>query len=214
MLKKLLSSFFSYVSYPFSYDHELKKAVGSEMRTLLDIGCGSNSPAKIFSGKMHMVGIDDYTPSITKSKKLSIHDEYFIMPFSDLKTFGNSSFDCVAALDVIEHLKKEEGLTLLDDIERIAKKRAILSTPNGFLRQSMYDNNPLQIHKSGWTSKELRKRGYRIVGFNGLKILRGEKASIKFKPKLLWLCVSIFSQVFVRNFPDGAFQILAVKVKN
>ncbi|MDT8782609.1 MAG: methyltransferase domain-containing protein [Candidatus Bathyarchaeota archaeon] len=214
MLKKLLSSFFSYVSYPFSYNYELKRAIGSEIKTLLDIGCGSNSPVKIFSGKIHMVGIDDYIPSIAKSKQLGIHNEYYIMPFSDLKNFKNSSFDCVVALDVIEHLKKEEGLTLLDDIERIAKKRMILSTPNGFLPQAMYDNNPLQIHKSGWTPKELRKRGYNIIGYNGLKNLRGEKATIKFKPKLLWLCLSVLSQVFVRNHPDMAFQILCFKLKN
>ena len=89
----------------------------------------------------------------------------------------------------------------------------IIFTPNGFLPQDIYDDNPLQTHKSGWTPIEFRKRGYKVIGVNGFKKLRGEKVTIKFKPKLLWLCLSVFSQIFVRNHPDMAFQILCVKAK-
>ena len=78
------------------------------------------------------------------------------MDFSELGSFDSCSFDCVTALDVIEHIKKAEGLRLLEDMERIAKKRIVVFTPNGFLPQSVHNNNPLQIHKSGWKVKEMR----------------------------------------------------------
>lgn len=214
MLKKILSTVFSYLFYPASSEYELKKAIDIvKIKTLLDVGCGPNSPMRIFSRKIYMIGIDAHRPSVIKSKQLYIHDEYLIMPFLGLKSIKNSSFDCVVALEVIEHLEKDAGLILLDNIERIAKKKIILSTPNGFLPQTAYSNNPLQVHKSGWTPEELRQRGYKIIGLNGLKYLRGERASIKFKPKLLWYFISILSQIFVRNYPAYGFQLFCVKVK-
>jgi hypothetical protein len=52
--------------YP-SYPKELAKAVKG-CKTLLDIGCGSNSPVRFFSGKIACTGIDAFKPSIKKAK--------------------------------------------------------------------------------------------------------------------------------------------------
>jgi len=99
-------------------------------------------------------------------------------------------------------------------MEEIATKKVIIFTPNGFLPQGEYDNNPWQIHHSGWDVEEMQDLGYNIIGINGWKPLRGEYARINYKPLFLWTLLSDITQLFVRNNPKYAFQILCVKELN
>lgn len=195
------------------YQVELEKTV-ADCRTLLDVGCGSSSPIKHFSKRIFSVGVDAFQPSIEKSRKEKIHNEYHILDALDIgKEFRLNSFDCVLASGLVEHLTKEEGIRLIAMMERIARRKIIVITPNGFLPQGEYDSNPGQIHKSGWTVKEMEKRGYRVIGINGWKNLREERASIRFRPKLLFGVISVVSEFFVKNHPERAFELLCVKDK-
>ncbi len=194
------------------YHTELEKAIG-ECTSILDVGCGSNSPLQHIPRKFFAVGVDAFAPSIEQSRKSKIHNEYCQLDVIDIdKKFAPDSFDCVMALDVIEHLTKQDGLKLLSAMERIAKKRIIIFTPNGFLPQPP-DGNPWQKHKSGWTVEEMKAHGYTVIGINGWKPLRGENADIRFWPKRAWLRISNITQIYVRNKPEKAFQILCIKDK-
>lgn len=196
-----------------NFQVELEKAVGKN-KSLLDVGCGSNSPIQSFSQKLNCVGVDAFSPSIKKSKNLKIHNQYHQMDVLDIgKKFKSNSFDCVLASDLIEHLTKEEGYKLIEMMEKIAKNKVIIFTPNGFLAQREYDNNPWQVHKSGWSVKEMKERGYKVIGINGWKPLRREYASLRFWPNYFWLIISDITQFFVRNKPIKAFQILCIKTK-
>jgi len=117
----------------------------------------------------------------------------------------------VIALDVLEHLSKEEGYELLKKMERWARKKVIIFTPNGYVYQDGYDNNPFQEHKSGWGVKELEELGFKVFGINGWKKLRGYKASIKYKPSFLWERISDLTQKITYYYPKLAFQLFAVK---
>lgn len=193
------------------YQRELERAVG-DSGSLLDIGCGDNSPIRSFSSRLHSIGVDTFEPSLEKSRRRRIHNEYLCARVEDIgKHFQSRSIDCVLALDLIEHLPKEAGLSLIQTMERIARKRVILYTPNGFLPQGEYDNNPWQVHQSGWEVEELQSLGYQVLGINGWKPLRTEYANLRFRPKVLWGGVSYLSQFFVRNRPRYAFQLLCVK---
>ena len=218
MLKRLFKKIY-YSSYAkvFSnyrrYQIELEKAVG-ECRSLLDVGCGSSSPIRSFSKKLHCAGVDSFRPSIEKSKMAGIHNEYFNIDVLDIdKEFKPGSFDCVIALDLIEHLTKEKGARLIGMMETIARGKVIIFTPNGFLPQREFDNNPQQIHKSGWSVEEMRRRGYEVRGINGWKPLRGEYTNVRFWPKYFWLFVSDMTQFFIGNKPEKACQILCTKLK-
>ena len=218
LLRKLYYSFYRKI-FP-EYRVELEKAVGN-CKTLLDVGCGPDSPIKPFSGKLYSVGVDAFRPSIEKSKKEGIHNKYYMTDVLKIgKLFKAGSFDCVLASDLIEHLTKEDGCKLLDIMEKIARRKVIVFTPNGFMPQGEFGGNPWQIHKSGWYVDEMRGRDYKVIGINGLKPLRwggqeekfGEHfTDIKFWPKYFWLVVSDMTQLFVRNHPKYAFQILCVK---
>ncbi|MBI2549616.1 class I SAM-dependent methyltransferase [Candidatus Woesearchaeota archaeon] len=218
LLRKLYYGFYRKI-FP-DYPVELEKAVG-DCKTLLDVGCGSNSPVKLFQHRLYSVGVDAFKPSVEKAKGEKTHNKYYVMDVLEIgKAFKPGSFDCVLASDVIEHLAKEDGYKLLDMMEKIARRKVIIFTPNGFMPQAAYEGNPWQLHKSGWAVNEMRKRGYKVTGVNGFKPLRwggcegkfGEEfTSIRLKPKYFWLVVSDLTQLFLRKHPERAFQILCVK---
>jgi hypothetical protein len=137
--------------------------------------------------------------------------------------FRPRAVDAVVMLEVLEHLPKSGGLALLDRAESWARKRVILSTPNGFVPQAPLEGNPYQAHRSGWEVEELRHRGYRAYGLAGLKWLRQENdhdviqreheailASIKLRPRTLWLGVSAASQLVTYRLPKWSFGVMYV----
>lgn len=191
----------------------LEREIVGSCATLLDIGCGFDSPVKRFSARLERtVGIDLFTPYLDRSRAASIHSEYLEADALDIEArFGPRSFDCVLALDLIEHLDKAHGLRLLDAMERVARRKVILFTPNGFVRQSAYDDNPHQAHRSGWSPDEMRQAGYRLWGVNGWKPLRGERARPRWRPFRLWATLALWSQPVVERLPDHAFHLLCVK---
>lgn len=210
-MKKVLKNI--YTKFIPNYARELEIAVG-DCESLLDVGCGKDSPIQNFSKQIYSVGVDIFNPSLDKSKKLKIHNKYVKMNVLEIeKRFKPNSFDCVLASDLIEHLEKKDGLKLIKQMEKIAKKKVIIFTPNGFLKQGEYDKNPWQIHKSGWSTSEMQKKGYKVIGIRGWKKLRGEYALIKFKPGLFWKIISELTQIYIKRFPKNAFQILCVKNK-
>lgn len=199
-------------SWAVTYYHELEKAIGS-VGSLLDVGCGINSPISHVSTEIEKkVGVDGFQPSIDESQRKGIHNDYVCSDLLDIdKVFEPNAFECVVALDVIEHFPKEKGFDLLDKMEALASKRVVIFTPNGFLPQEEHSGNVLQRHLSGWSVEEMRGRGYSVIGINGWKPLLGEFALPRFWPRPFWTLVSRLTQPFVRNKPEAAFQILCVK---
>jgi len=210
-MKKLYSKLSE--SSAVSFTNVLKENLAG-CDSILEVGCGANSPLGNLKLDCNKVGIDLFEPSIEKSKALKIHNEYHKLDVMEIVNFfGENSFDAVIALDLIEHLTKEDGLKLMQLMEKVAKKKIIIYTPNGFLPQGEYDNNPWQVHHSGWEVEEMQNYGYKVFGINGLKFIRGEYANIIKKPRFIWRMISDISRYFTINNPKKAFQILCVKEK-
>lgn len=179
---------------------------------VLDVGCGADSPLARVKKFFTSHGIDAHKPSILKSKDKKIHDSYTVGNINSLQShFKPKSFDAVIALDVIEHFPKKDSYKLITEMERIARKKVILLTPNGFYPQDGYDSNPYQVHKSGWYSKDLQKLGYKLYGLRGIKYLRGDYATIKYKPWVLWGVIAFFSEPLLYFFPNLSYDLFAVK---
>ena len=181
----------------------------SNRDTVLDLGCGRDSSLQHCEVSFS-VGVELFEPYLQESKKKGIHNKYIKADIRKIK-FKTKSFDAVIALDVLEHLTKEEGLALIRKMEKWSKKKIIIFTPNGLVWQDGYDNNPLQEHKSGWSVEELEKLGFKVYGINGWRKLRGYKSSLKYKPTLIWLIISELTQKITYKNPKFAFQLLAVK---
>lgn len=185
----------------------------SDCKSVLDVGCGDNSPLRKVKKTFYSEGIDIYRPSIIASKKNKIHDKYILGDIEHIdKYYKKKSFDAVIAMDVIEHFKKKDALMLLKKMEKVARKKVIVLTPSGFLVQGHYEDNPHQDHKSGWLPKDLRKIGYRVYGLRSFKFLRGGFASIRFKPWLFWGFIAFITEPMLYYFPEFSFHLFAVKI--
>jgi len=180
--------------------------------SVLDVGCGSNSCLKLYKCD-RLVGIDGYLPEVLKSIDNHTHDTVICGNVCNLNLhFHSKEFDACVALDVIEHLSKESSLKLLADMERIASCKVIVFTPNGFLPQESSVPGDMQMHLSGWTTEEFRTLGYKVEGVLGPKYFRGEYHNLKYNPKIIWGCASLFGQLFWnRWFPKYASALLCVK---
>jgi len=192
---------------------ELRRTL-RDCQTVLDLGCGHNSPAKFLDGK-HLVGMDGYEPDLKRAKERGTHDEYLL---GDIRSAANHAgqrkFDACIALDVIEHLTKEDGWQMLKSMEQLAAKRVVIFTPNGFIPQ-FSQNGDLQQHLSGWEPTEMEQAGYEVLGMHGPKSLRGEKAVIKYRPRAVWGFVSVIGHyAYSRSRPEKAFSIFCTKKMN
>ena len=194
------------------------KTLGEHLRgcsSVLDVGCGSDSPLVRIKKFFTSHGIDAHRPSILKSKDKKIHDNYTVGNINNLRShFKRKSFDAIIALDVIEHFPKEDSYKLIEEMEKIAKKKVILLTPNGFYPQDGYDSNPYQIHKSGWSSRDLKQLGYKVYGLRGFKYLRGNYATIKYRPWIFWGILAFISEPLLHFSPKLSYHLFAVKNLN
>jgi predicted TPR repeat methyltransferase len=180
---------------------------------LLDVGCGSDSPIGRFDRRPRfVVGVDIFETSIERSRARGIHDDYVT---ADVLTIGDifeaNSFDACVAFDVLEHLDHQDAIKLLAAMERIARRRVVVLTPNGFVEQDEYEGNPWQRHRSYWSASMLRDLGFDVHGLHGLRGVRGDRAEIHKRPVSLWRLVSDVSQPIVYRYPRLAFHLLAVK---
>ncbi len=193
--------------YHFVLRQQLKKSA-----SVLDLGCGAYSPLSNIPKTFYSVGVDIFDASIKASKKQQIHDAYKKCNLLNIdKYFKSKSFDTVVILDVVEHFTKKDALCLLAKAEEVAKKKVIVLTPNGFYKQEPYARNPYQVHKSGWSKRDLQRLGYRVYGLRGLKYLRGEYATIYKKPWIVWAALSFISEPFLYFYPDLSYDLFAVK---
>lgn len=210
-------------SFLYPIFHKLEYCLQQELkdcRTVLDLGCGPSSPLKHVPWIKSSTGVEIHKPYLVKSKKDKIHTKYINGNIEDLK-FTNKSFDAVLLIEVIEHLTVNNGLAMIKKAEKWAKKKVIITSPNGFLSQTIVDNNPYQKHLSGWDYNKLKSLGYISHGLAGFKIFRHQVdsdtmgnsflVSIRYKPKLFWFIVALFSQLVSYHLPQLAFGLFSVK---
>lgn len=203
-----------------SGDEKIDRFLIKELRgfsSVLDLGCGGTINQlsrfvriqKALNPKIYSVGVDIFKPYIIEAKKTRVHSEYINADIFSIE-FPEKSFDCAILLDVIEHVEKEEFFKFLPKLEKMCKKIIIL-TPNGYLFNEEVDNNFYQIHKSGWTVKELTEAGFKCFGVLGFKFLRKEGAYPKIKPDFIGNMICDLTEPFIFHNPKLARHIICVK---
>ena len=189
----------------------LRKALlGCE--TVLDVGCGPAMTLR-YLGVPRSFGVEGYAPALADAKAKHTHDEFIQGDVRELLSlFKPGQFDACIAMDVIEHVTKEDGLQLIKAMETIARKRVVFFTPSGFLPQSHANNEDLQEHLSGWEPSEMQGYGYEVIGLLGPKRWRGEYHKLKRRPAVFWGLASFAAQcLWSKRHPADAAAILCVK---
>lgn len=140
---------------------------------VLDIGCGIR-PMTRFEPKVHLClePFDPYTailqrrfaraPGVVPLK---------IGALEGLALLPDRSVDSIFLLDVIEHMPKEHGVSVLRHCERVARRQIVVATPLGFMPQVHeagemdgwgVSHNKLQDHLSGWEPDDFDE-GWRFL---------------------------------------------------
>lgn len=178
-------------------------------RTLLDVGCGYNSPVQ-YMDVPEKTGVEIFEPYLVESQKKGIHQRYHHADIMAVD-FPPRSFDIVFCSEVLEHLWRPDGLALMCRMEEWAVRKVIITVPNGWVVQDAYDGNPFQAHKTGWRAMDFKRRGYRVSGMSGLKWIRGEQGRCILRPELVGMRVASVSGRLTRYLPELDFQLLAIK---
>lgn len=148
---------------------EARRAVRARVRrtdVVLDVGCGIR-PISWFRPRVHLV-VEPHKPYI--ESMLGQHpDPTRFVPFNGtwdqvLPLLPDASVDSVFALDVIEHMEKDDGVAFLRQAERVARCQVMIFTPLGFFPQSYehaeaqdrwgMDGAYWQTHRSGWEPED------------------------------------------------------------
>jgi len=164
--------------------------------------------------------VETFKPYLEESKRKKIHTEYIEKKVEEVD-FPDKSFDAVILIEVLEHLPEKQGYEILKKAEKWAKKKVIVSMPNGFLPQKALDGNPFQKHLSGWSIETMKGLGFHCRGLAGFKFLRQEApvsgagddfmASIRLRPRFFWFIVATLSQLVTYPFPADAFELFCIK---
>jgi len=230
MVPENLRKYQSYV-YKFTTFFQVSRLIAKELEVLskeidsnkiirvIDIGAG---PAEYWNDKVLLdffykrkveITLFDATEEsglASPSELIKVSKIVGIAP-RDLTTFSDSEFDLVIALDLIEHLTKEDGYSLLYQLDRLALKSSLIFTPNGFVWQPPSLNNPFNAHISAWTSRELRQLGWKKqYGNIGFSFFVGPYGLLKYNSRLIRV-LNILALPIVRVFPSLGFSFTAIK---
>ncbi len=137
-----------------------------EIVSVLDVACGLSFKSRYIPAQIR-VGVDIHEPyfSHIESDVPYVVVKYDVRKLREI--FIPKSFDLVIAVDIIEHLTKDEGLELMRQCEEIARKAVIFETPKGYIPQNIdiqnHGGDEWQTHRSGWEPQEFEERGYNVV---------------------------------------------------
>ena len=205
--------------FPFTYPWIVKRYLTRGI-LILDIGCGDGKFMAHVLKKdptISLYGVDLFDPYIDKAKISKIYKKIFKEDVRKIK-FPKESFDVVLASQVVEHLKKNEAISLIKKMEKIARKKVIIGTPNGYFPRGKFEDNKLQKHHSAWHVKDFENLGYKVYG-QSAKFIYGKKGlinSIFGKNILIRVFLFIFSYLLspaTYFFPSFAAHLIAIKKK-
>jgi phospholipid N-methyltransferase len=205
---------------PFTYHWIVRRAIGSDVKTVLDLGCGEGDFMRAISHgeSWRVTGVELFKDAFIKAEKSRVYQKVSKGDVTDLpKEIKNQKYDVVFSSQVLEHLSKKKGQAALMKWEKLAVKRVVITTPVGFIDYEPIgvkaeDKNPYQKHFSGWNIEALRKLGYKVRG-QGARLIYGQNGLARKLPQLLtfWQILSYLISPIVYFWPNLATYMVAAK---
>lgn len=127
----------------------------------LDVGCGpvgEDGRTKYELNVPTRVGLDPRIEDGASGTRMFLRG---VAPEA-LARFDDAGFDLVYALDVVEHLERAASEQAIREMQRIARRRVVVFTPNGF-RANLQSGVRWMEHLCGWTAAELAALGFAVA---------------------------------------------------
>jgi len=160
--------------------------------TVLDVGSGYGKfgvMVREFTTASRLDAVDAIPP------RFAVYDHFYQGDFRMLSALlppEPAQYDLALFVEAIEHLDKEDGWRVLDEIARRAR-RVVVSTPFGFRPQEI-PGQPFETHRSGWYPWEFRRK-YRV---HSVRIFPGHLSRHLCLPKL-WQFLVVLSAARPRS---------------
>ena len=163
VLRKLL--------FPQRFDrHRLMMQIARDVasyHSVLDVGCGRQpmivEARREYNQYQQILGTDVFRPYLVENRR---DFDIVVQGLAQSLPFKSKCVDCAIMIDVLEHLDLGAADMAFHELERVARKANIVFTPNGFMPQEPYNENPFQLHLSGWTVTSLKRRGFTVIPHN------------------------------------------------
>lgn len=207
------------ITTPFSYMWLLRVSV-DHPQTILDLGCEDGRLLELLSDgkKWKVTGVDIFQTNVKVASKRKIFVEAIrgdIVEVCKRLIKKRKKYDVVFCSQVIEHLERKHGEELLYLVDKLAKKKIVMGTPRGFMEQPevFLGDNPHQVHKSGWTEDDFRKRGYKVYGVGFGPIWSEEGLGRSYNKLILSFAyiISFILSPLVYYLPSFAAGMLCIK---
>ena len=143
------------------------------VRSVVDVGCGVHPATWLHAERHYCVEPHpEYGDTLEREYGAKRTMTLLRCTWRDaLLTLANSVVDTVLALDVIEHMTREDGLRFIAEAQALARQQVVVFTPWGAYPQDYDDPTRLdfdgyhgltwQTHKSAWTPDEFA--GWSII---------------------------------------------------
>lgn len=158
----------------------------TDVRRILDIGAGSGTYSKLLKQESKLcvnsewVAVEAWQPYIKEFNLESLYDTVINEDARKLDWENIGKFSVAIAGDVLEHMSKDEAVSLVDKILSHSKI-LIISLPIRFMPQEEIAGNPFEVHvKPDWSHVE-------VIDTWGDKIKQMYLKSPKSKQAVYWL---------------------------
>lgn len=195
----------------YSYLEWLKRDL-ADCESILELGCGLNSPILKIGYGYKTDAADIWRPYVDQHKRMGNYHNCEVLDILGLNS-PVKSYDAVVLCDVLEHLPRQRVMlsNLFARLEKIACKKVILFTPNGYVDNDEVDGDPYQAHLSAWEPVDYIERGYSVRGATGLRHILGKASLPKYHPYSVFAIIAMVSQPIIFNRPNLAWHSYAVK---
>lgn len=126
-----------------------------QLSSMLDVGAGAGTYAHVFAQHFPHVerfAVEAWEPYIHEFALKDVYTEVFNHDIRDHRYFNH---DIVIFGDVLEHMTKEEALSVWDKVSKQAAY-ALISIPIVHYPQDAVNGNPFEEHvKDDWTHEEV-----------------------------------------------------------
>ena len=137
-----------------------------DAKTVLDIGPGAGRYSDLFKENNitfeKINSVEVWEPYVSKYGLLDKYDNVFI---EDARNWEDFNYDLIIFGDVLEHMTKEEAISLWNKAKKHAKY-AVISIPIIHYHQDDVDGNPYERHiKEDWSTGEVLETFENITSY-------------------------------------------------
>ena len=193
------------------YLRALARLVMPEARSarVLDVGCGYGAFLLVLrdTGFVSVEGIDASGQQVALAKRLGLDCVRQADVLDALRGAPEASWDVIAALDLLEHLTKDEALAFVDEAHRALgpRGRLVLHVPNGeaIFAGAVYFGD--LTHEIAFTRRSLRQlvsaAGFaRVSVFEDAPVVHGLGSALRY---VIWrVARSAFRVIYVAETGD------------